>query len=151
MICVWLIMKKRVSVLKIIGIVFLALIILIAGVGFYFYNFYVFKTVRICLGDGVDSGIPCDSAQDCVDLISEHGFDVDLSEMPDFVSENLEGVVDEAIYCDGVCFVRDVRGVDYETQELEMLESCEVGEIEFAIDIRGKEGIEVLKYLKGME
>ena len=151
MFCVCFLMKKMVSVLKVIGIVVLVLVILIAGVGLYFYNFYVFKTVRICLGDGVDSGIPCDSAQDCVDLISEHGFDVDLSEMPDFVGENLQVVVDEAIYCDGVCFVRDVRGVDYETQELEMLESCEVGEIEFAIDIRGKEGIEVLKYLKGME
>ena len=33
-------------------------------------------------------------------------------------------------------------------QELEMLENCEDGEVEFAVDIRGKEGLEVLEWMK---
>ena len=105
--------------------------------------------MRICVGEGVDSEVPCVSAQDCVDLIGEAGLDVDLSEVPDFVGENFQKVVDEVVYCDATCFVKNVRGINRETQELETLESCEEGEGEFVIEIHGKEGLEIWKYLKG--
>ena len=44
--------------------------------------------------------------------------------------------------------LKNVRGIDYETQELELIESCDEGEVEFAMDIRGKEGLEVLEWMK---
>ena len=51
----------------------------------------------------------------------------------------------------GLVLLKNVRGVDYETGELAALDSCDVGEVESVVDIRGKEGIEILKYLKGRE
>jgi len=136
------------KVLKIVGIVVLVLVVLIVGVGVYFYNFYVFKSVRICVGDGVDSEVLCDSAQECVDLVGAVWFDVDLNDAPDFVRENFQAIFDEVVYCDGTCFVKNVRGVDFETGELGDLESCDSDEVEFVMEICGKEGIEILKWMK---
>jgi hypothetical protein len=149
MFCVCVFMGK---VLKIVGIVVLVLVVLIVGIGIYFYNYHVFKTVRVCIGDGVDSGVLCNVTQDCVDLVGEQqNFETSLDGAPNFVKENFQNIVDEAIYCDGVCFVRNIRGVNYETGELEDLESCDIGEVEFVMEIRGKEGVEILKYLRGMK
>jgi hypothetical protein len=139
------------SVLKIIGVVFLVLVVLLIGAGVYFYNYHVFKEIRLCVGEGVDSEMSCNVTADCTDFAGDQGLDVDLSDAPNFVRENFQMVVDEAVYCDGTCFVKNIRGIDRETQELEMLESCDSGEVEFVIEIRGKEGVEVLKYLKGRE
>lgn len=141
-------MEKRGSVLLIIGIAILVLLIGIVGAGIYFYNFYVFKTVRICVGDATDSMMPCDVTQDCVDYIVTSGMKFNLSNAPGFVRENFQKVFDEVIYCDESCFVRNVRGVNLETQELEMLSSCEDGEIEFVMEIRGKEALEVWKWTR---
>ena len=148
MYCFWDFMEKRGSVLLIIGIAILVLLIGIVGAGIYFYNFYVFKTVRICVGDATDSMMPCDVTQDCVDYIVTSGMKFNLSNAPGFVRENFQKVFDEVIYCDESCFVRNVRGVNLETQELEMLSSCEDGEIEFVMEIRGKEALEVWKWTR---
>ena len=68
-------------------------------------------------------------------------------------SENLDYVkfqeiVDEAIYCNSTCFVREVRGVSYEMEKLGALDNCEDWEKEFVFDIRGKEAMEIYRYLK---
>ena len=136
-------MRKRGGVLFVIGIVIAVLVGVLLVVGIYFYNFHVFKTVRICVGDATDSEAPCNVTQDCVDAGKELGLEVDLSNVPDFIRENFQEIFDEAVYCDGTCFVKNVRGFDYEMQEIEMLESCEIGEAEFVIEIRGKEGLEI--------
>jgi hypothetical protein len=142
-------MKKRGGALMVIGIIILVLVVLAIVVGIYFYNFYVFKTVRVCVGEGVDSEVPCDVTQVCVDLINEQqNIEAGLEGAPDFVRENFQGIFDEAVYCDGTCYIKDIRGVNYETQELEDLENCDVGETEFVMEIRGKEGIEVLNWIK---
>lgn len=138
-------------VLKIVGIVILVLVVLIVGAGIYFYNYYVFEKVRVCVGEGVDSEVSCVSVLDCADLVREQWLDIDLIDAPDFVRENFQKVFDEAVYCDETCFVKDVRGIDYETGELGKLESCDVGEVEFVMEIRGKEGLEVLKWMKEEE
>jgi len=128
-------------------IVVILLVVLIAGV--YFYGFYVFKTVRVCVGEGVDSGVPCVSDQECIDLVNaQQEGRVDLEGAPDFVKENYEAIRNEAIYCDGNCFIKNIRGVDYATQELENLESCDVGEVEFVMEIRGEDGIALLRWMK---
>jgi len=132
-------------------IVVVLLVVVIAGV--YFYNFHVFKTVRICVGEGQDMGYFCETTQDCIDAVEANGIgaEIDLSNAPEFLQEKFQEVLDEAVYCDGTCFVKEIRGVDPETQELEMLESCEVGETEVVAEIQGKEGLEILRYLKSLE
>ena len=153
MICCLYFMKKRGLVgwiiLGVIGIILL--LVVIAGV--YFYNFHVFKTVRICVGEANDVEYFCETTQDCIDAAEANGVgaDIDLSDASEFLQETFQEVLDEAVYCDGTCFVRDIRGVDPETQELEMLESCEVGETEIVAEIRGKEGLEIMRYLKSLE
>jgi hypothetical protein len=151
MICVWVLMEKKGSVLMVIGIVIIVLLLAAGIAAFYFYNYHVFKTVRVCVGEARDTGIFCNVAQDCIDSAKEHDLVVELEDAPDFIKENLQIVVDEAVYCDGTCFVKNVRGVNPQTQELEMLESCEDGEVEFVVDIRGKEGLEVLEWMKARE
>jgi hypothetical protein len=74
--------------------------------------------------------------------------EIDLSDAPEFISRNFNEAFNEMIYCDQTCFIRNFRGVDPETQEFELLENCEDGEIEIAANIRGKEAIETLKWLK---
>jgi len=144
-------MEKKGLIGKIVLIVIIA-ILLIAGIAaIYFYNFHVFKTVRVCVGEATDTEAPCGAIGDCFILAEENDLTVDLGDAPDFIVENFQKVLDEAIYCDETCFVKDVRGVNAETQELEMLESCNDGETEFAVDIRGKEGLEVLEWMKARE
>ena len=144
-------MRKRGGILFVIGIVIVILVVISLIVGIYFYNFHVFKTVRICVGDVTDSMIPCSVTRDCVDAGKEFGLEVDLSDVPDFIRENFQDILDEVVYCDGTCFVKNVRGFDYESQEIEMLESCEIGEVEFAVEIRGKEGLEIWKWMKNRD
>ncbi len=140
-------MKKSGGVLAVIGIIFLVLIISAVGAAFYFYNYYVFKTIRVCVGEGVDSGVLCNSTLVCSDLVNEIGSGLGLESMPDFISKNFQNLLDEVIYCNSTCFVKRVRGIDYEAVELEMLDECEENENEFVIEIRGKEGLEILEYL----
>ncbi|MEA3248533.1 MAG: hypothetical protein U9Q73_02395 [Nanoarchaeota archaeon] len=59
-------MKNTQRILLILGIV-LMLLISIGGV--YLYNFYVFKTVRLCVGETHNLEIFCEVTSDCVDLI----------------------------------------------------------------------------------
>lgn len=137
----------------ILGVIFVVLLVLII-VGSYFYNFHVFKTLRVCVGDGVDTEYVCADVQDCIDAADEAGIDIDsynLDGAPEFIQEKFDEVLDEVVYCDVTCFVRDVRGVDAETQEIEMLESCEVGESEIVVEIRGKEGLAIMRYMKSLE
>jgi len=143
MVCCLLCMGKRVWVT--LGVIVLLLVV--AGV--YFYNFHVFKTVRVCLGDKVDTKVVCDVTQDCINLSVKENPGVDLSDAPDFIKENYQKIIDESISCDGTCFVRDVRGINKETQDLEDLKSCEEGEIEVKMDIGAKEGLALYNWAKG--
>lgn len=152
MCCVCFLMERKSgSVGMIILIVVAVLIIIAGGVAVYFYNFHVFKTVRICVGEGVDTGMSCSVTQDCIDLAEENGFSVDLSDAPVFVQENFQRAIDEIVYCETTCFAKNVRGIDFETQELQMLENCENGEVEIAVDIHGKEGLAIMKWLKARD
>lgn len=144
-------MKRRGGVLLIIGIIILFLLIGIVGAGIYFYNFHVFKTVRICVGNATDVLVPCEVVRDCIDYATILGLEIDLNDAPIFVRENFQKVLDGVVYCDGSCFVKDVRGVNWETQELEMLDSCENGEVEFVVEIRGKEALEIWRWMKNSE
>ena len=141
-------MKKRGGLLLIIGIVILVLLIGIIGAGFYFYNVHVFKTVRVCIGDAINTTVPCGVTQDCVDIDKIAELGIDLDNIPDFVRDNFQKILDEVVYCDKSCFVKNIRGVNWETQELEMLDSCKDEEVEFLIEIRGKEALAIWKWMR---
>ena len=141
-------MKKGLGVLMVVAVVIFCLAVVVAGVGFYFYDYHVFKTIRLCVGDGIDSGMFCGSSFDCVDFAREQGLDVNLSGAPDFIVDKFQEIVDYSIYCNSTCFVRKVRGASYEMDELGLLDSCNEEETEFVVEIRGREGIEIYRYLK---
>ncbi len=149
MCCCYILMGKRGGALLIIGIVILVLLIGVIGAGVYFYNFYVFKTVRVCVGDAIDTTMPCGVTQDCVDIDRIAEFGIDLNNVPDFVRDNFQKILNEVVYCDGSCFVKNIRGVNWETQELEMLDNCKDEEVEFLIEIRGKEVLAIWKWIEG--
>ncbi|MDH3324076.1 MAG: hypothetical protein OEL89_00395 [Candidatus Peregrinibacteria bacterium] len=130
---------------------FIVLVVILLAAGIYFYNFYVFKTVRICMGDAKDVMVPCNTNQDCIGFLEEHGLNIDLSDAPDFVQEKLQDAINEAVYCKNTCFIRNVRGINPETQELEMLDNCEASEVEIKVEIRGKEGLEILSWIKNRQ
>ena len=145
--------RKSGGVLLIIGIVVLVLVVLVVGAVIYFYNFYVFETVRICVGEVNDTETVCGVKQDCYDLADEYDVDLaaELDDAPDFIKDSFQEVIDESVYCNGTCFVKEIRGIDYDTKALEYLENCEVGEVEFVVEIRGKEGLEVWNWMKERE
>jgi len=143
-------MGKRRLIGWIILIVIIILLV-VGAAGFYFYNYYVFKTIRICVGDGVEKMVPCNATQDCIDNISSGNFEDSLNDAPDFIKEKAVEILNEVIYCDGVCFVRNVRGIDVDTGEIHENVVCEELEEEFVIEIRGKEGLEIWKYLRDRE
>ncbi len=144
-------MEKKGSVLVIIAIVLGSLAVIALGAGVYFYNFHTFKTVRLCLGDPTDTGFACSMMKDCLDKAEELQTQYNVSELPDFAREKLEILAEEAVYCDGTCKVKNIRGINLETYELEELESCNEGETEILMEIKGKEGIQIWNYVRDLK
>ena len=142
-------MEKRGGVLMVIGIVFAVLILIAAGAGIYFYNYHVFKEVRVCIGESENTYVPCVAREDCLEMFNI-SLDV-LVDSPEFVMETAGDVLDKAVYCEDTCFVRMVRGINFVSGELEVLESCEGNEEEVVMEVRGKEGLEILDWMKSLE
>lgn len=141
-------MEKR----GLIGIIILSVLgVLVAagaGTGVYFYKYHVFEELRACVGNWEDTNFPCESREDC--LAAVNFSDEMLVDAPDFVKENFDRVLDSVVYCEQNCFVGRVRGINYETGELEGLEYCEEGEDEFVMQIHGDEGLEILAWMEKM-
>jgi hypothetical protein len=143
--------KKGIGALAIIAIVLGSLAITVLGAGVYFYNFHTFKEVRLCLGDPMDTEFECSLMQDCLDKAEELQTEYNVSELPGFARERLEMLAEEAVYCEGTCKVKNIRGINLQTYEIEELESCNVGEKEILIEIKGKEGLQIWNYVKNLE
>jgi hypothetical protein len=151
MLCRLFLMKKRGGVLAIIGAVFLILIVVLLIAGIYFYNFYVFKTLRVCVGEAVDTTVSCGTTQDCFDLVKELGVSFEFRDTPELINNKLDEILDMAVYCDGSCFIREVRGFDYKSGEFEMIESCREGETEIVAEIHGKDAWEIYNWAKSLK
>ena len=122
--------------------------VLAIGAGVYAYNYHVFKTLRVCLSEGENTNLPCLNSSQCREFANTLMPEIDLSDAPYFIQDSFNKAFSEAIYCDKTCFIRNFRGVNPDTQEFELLESCEENEVEIKADIRGREAIETLKWLK---
>lgn len=141
-------MKRGIVGIIILGVLgFLLIVGLSAGI--YFYNFHVFKELRVCIGESQDVLIPCEVRQDCLDFMETNGVNFSaLDEVPDFMRVKVNEILEKAVYCEETCFVRELRGIDLEGGGIEVLDSCLKDEDEVVMEIRGKEGIEVLKWMK---
>jgi len=132
---------------SIILIIFVSLVLLGIIAGAYFYNFFVFKTLRICVTDNIkDTGFNCTTSKDCYDY-AKGDLNIDTSGFPDFLVSKVDEVLQIAVYCEGTCKMKEIYG-DGISGEIGSVESCNEGEEEIAIEIRGKEGLDILKLFK---
>jgi hypothetical protein len=140
-----------------VGIIILSIlgVLLLGGIvgGYYAYNTHIYKTLRICLGEDTNSGFPCETTQQCIDLIETYSNESEkvreaINEAPDFLKSKFQEVLDKGVRCEKTCLIRDVRGIDKETGDFEFLESCNDGEEEIILEIRGKEALAILKFIK---
>lgn len=138
------------KVLKIILIIFLIIVLLIAAVGVYFYQFYVFKTFRVCISNDVqDLPIECESDEECFDMFTGTSEELkDTREIielaPDFIQEKILEISEEAAYCESTCKVRRIYG----DLTGEKIESCEPGDKEIILEIRGREALQILNLIR---
>ena len=70
MYCVLLFMEKKGLFGMIILGIFVFLLVVGIGAGIYFYNIYVFKEFRVCVGNWKDSKVPCKSKNECLDILN---------------------------------------------------------------------------------
>jgi len=154
--------------LIVVGIMILLIAVLI---GFYLYQFHVFKTLRVCVKDeSSDLLIVCDSNEFCLDFVkgkAKNYSDEDLGNLPDFIknkirektnggtalkdifeqlenapdflSKMIDEVMEEIIYCDSTC--RDKEFYGSAPLGEGDVDSCQPGEKEFVLEIRGKEAL----------
>jgi hypothetical protein len=138
------------KVLKTILIIFVVLILILAGVGIYLYEFYVFKTFRICVSNEAENlQVECQTDDECFNILSEHSQDLaDVMEaierFPGFIREKYSEITDEAVYCESSCRVKRIYG-DFTGQQID---ACAAGDKEIEINIRGKEALELAKFVK---
>ena len=139
-------------ILSIVGV----LVLVAAAGGYYAYNVHVYETLRVCLGADVDTGFSCETNQQCIDLVEKYSneskeFRALLDDAPNFLKEKFQEGLDKGIRCEQTCILRDIRGINKETKEFEFLESCNAGEEEITLEIRGKEGLAIKKFMEEQE
>jgi hypothetical protein len=138
------------GLLKIFLIIMLILALGLVGVGIYFYNFHVFYTARACVSSEIqDLRVPCSSRQECINILKEKGSEdfSALEDAPEPVKEKVNEMLNMAIYCGGTCKVKKVYGMGF--GGVEKVEECKEGEDEILWEITGKEGLKILKFLRG--
>ncbi|NPE27174.1 hypothetical protein HNV12_04200 [Methanococcoides sp. SA1] len=136
---------KRGLVGTVILVVIGVLVLSIAGAGIYFYNYHVFKEVRVCVGEGENLGVPCESDNEC---LSGFNLEFKMDDVPEFLEKYFDTLLERAVYCDETCFLSEIRGIDFESGELEELDSCFEDEEELVFEIKGKEGFEILMWAR---
>lgn len=141
-------MEKKGGALLIIGIIVGILIISLVGVSIYFYQFHVFKTLRVCVGEeALNTNVTCSSDKECIGFATQGIEGLNNSDFPSFIQDKLDEIYSKSIYCSSTCYVRNVRGLD----QVGELESCNSDENEVKIDLHGKELLEVRDMMKNLE
>ncbi|MDP2925893.1 MAG: hypothetical protein Q8N99_05980 [Nanoarchaeota archaeon] len=137
--------------LKILLIIFLIIIILTIIAGTYFYKFHVYKTLKICISnEKLDTKIPCANDSECYDLFMQNipGLKNMSEASPSFMRSNIEESLRLSILCETTCQMKQIRGAGFGQEKDIELESCNQTEKEIAQKIRGKEIIQIYKFLK---
>lgn len=144
-------MEKSGRIWLVIGIVFLALILIAGGVVFYLYQFHVFKTLSVCVSEDnfEDTNVSCESDGGCwtfVENTTEYKESAEM-QLPGLISNKIDEVFDYAVYCDTTCKFREIRGIEDMEEEIVCIE----GEKEFLLKIRGKEALAIWSAMKEIE
>lgn len=139
-------------VIKWIFLIFVAILLLIAGGLVYVYYFYTFKTVRICLPEqAIDTNLTCSSNQDCMNMFKTgaremQDVETQISTAPEFMKTLINSATNASILCESTCKIRQmnenaIRGISGPNLY------CNAGEIEVAkVNVHGKELIQFFKY-----
>lgn len=133
-------------VLKWVAIAIAIIIVLLIGIGFYLYNFHVFKTVVFCVSSNyTDTNVSCTSNANCSAMFQNVNSSLVSSETPGFIRGTAEQLINEAISCGEVTKTCQIR--PFSSNLIEADRTCVAGEKEIQIKIRGKEGIQLMKFL----
>jgi len=138
-------MKRKVKICLIIAVI---VILLINGIIFYFYFFHTFHKLRICISNEIeDSTLLCADQQECIDFLME---EIDrqkaFENSPDFVKDKILSLIDRIVLCEHTCKIKEIYGSGF--GGVGEVKACKPGEEEIVFEIKGKEGIEILRYMK---
>ena len=123
---------------KIFGIGSLIFILVVGGLAIYFYNFYTFAQLRICISNEVENSIvSCSANEQCRNYFFDNtdGLKENYEKAPDILKEKIDEVFEKAVYCQTTCKVRKISELD----KASIIESCQEGEQEVVLNIKGKE------------
>ena len=103
----------------------------------------------MCVSNEIkETGVPCSSDSECLSLLmseSETEFER-LDELPEFLNEKVDEVLDSALYCKDTCKVKRIYGLGL--SDIEEVVACRQDEKEIIYEIKGKEGLRMLDYLR---
>lgn len=140
--------KNKKAVIGITIIIIVIILALIAGLAFiYFYNFHVFKEFKICILDNKiqDTGIPCITNEFCINAVKSNITELEqLNNLPDIFKAKSDELFEKAVFCNSTCKFRQVKGEPF----TEKIENCNANEQEISVQIKGKEGLEILRFMK---
>ena len=99
--------------------------------------------------DSQDSMVLCTSNDFCFEQIIQDipELQENLEKAPDFVRDKINEVFENAVFCDKTCKIKQVRGLE---GDIGSIDFCEEGEEEIKFEIRGKEAIGFLKYMRSL-
>lgn len=132
------------GLLKIIGFIFLFFILILIAGFVYFYYFHTFYTFRICVKQTFnDTFVSCLNKTECWEKLDVEKRIKEIG-LPQLLEEKIREAINKAIFCEETCKIREIYG-DGITQHVD---SCKVNEIEVKLEIKGKEGLKLLGFLK---
>lgn len=137
-------MNKKGGILETLGFIFIILMLLVSIAVFYFYNFYIFKEFRTCVSSQEqDTFFPCTSNEECIELAMNYS-NISQEEIPQILQAEKTKIFNEAIYCNNTCRVREIYG-DFTGNPVE---SCNFGDKEFLLQLKGEDIIKMIGYLE---
>lgn len=140
-------MKKSVKItLLVILLIILVITAVLVIAGVYFYYYHVFKEVKICIpNEAMDIPMNCTSNDECQKLLEKGLNQVreQIKDAPPSIKEFMDTAIEKSVYCENTCKAKMV----YSNLMDETITDCKQGDEELVYQIRGKEGIELLKYI----
>ena len=140
--------------LKIFLIILVIVVLVVAGAGIYLYNYYTFKTVRMCISDQnpMDTKLNCTSTQFCIDKAKDSGMMdkmTGITDFPDFINVKVQALFENVFVCDTTCRIKSVcSNVAQLGKICQDVNACQFGEKEIKVDLHGKELWQLLNFAK---
>lgn len=135
-------MSERRGAFGTIGIILLVLFLILAAIAAYLYYFHTFKFFKACVSnEAQDTNNPCASDDECRVLFLNKS-NITLEEMPQLLRDEFILILEESVYCENTCFVKEMYGDSFGTP----VGSCNEGDKSFVLEIYGKDMLKMLSY-----